>query len=603
MEQTGLSANKLKIGMSRAGFSIDKAGNTLDAFGKEVRLANKDLKNITKKSHMFNMSLLSLLFAGMALQRTMGGFLRSAITSFQRANEDTEGLGKSTWELSAAWEFFKYSLVNALTQSDIFRMLVQWLVQIVQWFNKLSPTAKSFIIIGIAVLFVVGTLVMLFGQIGLAASGIKALGLTSSALWGIAIVIIGIIVLLKGFSKIWDNWGKDTKEVIKGIILALIGLAVIAAGIALMTGHLLFAGIMAAFVLILAAAYWVMSGFQSSWEDGFKRLAIAAGVLAAIFIIAFYAMAAAGVSGALMVFLAWAAPILALVAIVALVVFAIIKYWTQIKIFFLKLGAWLTKFFVDMWTYIKVIFWGFIMFAWNWNMTLLEAYAWLTTKINQGFVWLWYGIKKLFIEGVKFILGLVLDAASKLVDLFAWIPGLGSIGNILKKGIDKAKGAIDGWGNALEETRDKQLAAAEAPLDAVKKLKDAGNEAFKQKIKQIAEEGEATKNMIDDSLKRQVSAINAAAAAKKKAQDESIQEQKETKGTGILGQGVGQFLPQSMTTGFEGFNQGQSSSSVNNVNNVTNYIDATSYTPEQIKQIANEGMGDDISSIVDSSNN
>jgi hypothetical protein len=162
MAKTGLTSDKLSIGMKQMGLRMDNAGNLMDNFGRSVDVASVNMNKLRKSSWRFNMNMLTLMFGFMALQRILNQFGKSAISTYQKANDDTQGLGKSTWQLQAAWEFFKYSLVDALTQSPLFQMLVQWLVQIVQWFNKLSPTAKSIIAWGLAVLFVISTIGVLF---------------------------------------------------------------------------------------------------------------------------------------------------------------------------------------------------------------------------------------------------------------------------------------------------------------------------------------------------------------------------------------------------------------------------------------------------------
>jgi len=202
MNETGLTANQLSIGLKRMGYTL-KGGKIFDAFGKQLKKTEIDMKGIVKSSKRFNMSLLSIMFAGMALQRLGKQMLRSLTTTFQKANEDTEGLGKATWHLQAAWEFFKYSMVEALTQSPLFQMLVQWLLQIVMWLNKLPASAKAFILIGIVILFVIGTLMLLIGQIGLFIGGLAQMGiigtttatsLASIFMW-VGIVLVVIIAL------------------------------------------------------------------------------------------------------------------------------------------------------------------------------------------------------------------------------------------------------------------------------------------------------------------------------------------------------------------------------------------------------------------------
>lgn len=162
MRKTGLTAESLNRGLKNQGMILQKTGEMTDLFGNKIKVADINLGKLRKSAWRFNMNMLTLMFGFMALQRILTQFGRSVLTTFQKANEDTQGLGKATWELQAAWEFFKYSLVDALTQSGLFQWLVDVLLQVVQLFNKLNPTAKAIIAWGTAILFVISTVGVLF---------------------------------------------------------------------------------------------------------------------------------------------------------------------------------------------------------------------------------------------------------------------------------------------------------------------------------------------------------------------------------------------------------------------------------------------------------
>jgi hypothetical protein len=162
MKESGLSASQLNIGLKNMGIVLSKNGQLTDLFGNNLKKADINMKKLRMNAWRFNMNMLTLMFGFMALNRVLTQFGKSVITTYQKANEETQGLGKATWQLQAAWEFFKYSLVDALTQSPLFLMLVQWLTQLVMWFNKLTPATKAFIAIGIAILFIITLIGMWF---------------------------------------------------------------------------------------------------------------------------------------------------------------------------------------------------------------------------------------------------------------------------------------------------------------------------------------------------------------------------------------------------------------------------------------------------------
>lgn len=142
----------------------------------------------------FNFSNLSLLFGFMAINRAATSMMRSLISTYQKANEDTEGLGKATWHLQAAWEFFKYSLIDALTNSELFKILVEALMKVVQWFNELPSKTKSLIAIGILFTLIASAIGLAIVQMKMFAGaiGFKSL-LTSILALGPALLIIAAI--------------------------------------------------------------------------------------------------------------------------------------------------------------------------------------------------------------------------------------------------------------------------------------------------------------------------------------------------------------------------------------------------------------------------
>lgn len=218
MKESGLSSEKLSMGLKNMGIIMQKNGQLTDLFGNKLKKADINMQQLRKSAWRFNMNMLTLMFGFMALQRIVSQFGKSAITTYQKANEDTQGLGKSTWHLQAAWEFFKYSLVDALTQSPLFQMFVEWLIKIVQWFNKLSPTVKSWIAIAIAIIFVIATVSVLYSTlqplislltVGGITGAIKSVGLLAGKFLLWAALIYFVWKLLSG---LFTGWNKGSKE-------------------------------------------------------------------------------------------------------------------------------------------------------------------------------------------------------------------------------------------------------------------------------------------------------------------------------------------------------------------------------------------------------
>jgi hypothetical protein len=237
--------------------------NSMKAVRETFMSNEKFIKSSTGRLKTFRAESLSLLFMFIGLKSIIDSFFKSAITTFQKANEDIQGLGKATWELQGAWEFFKYSLIDALVQSDIFQIFVKILLEIVMWFNKLSPKTKLFIILGtliFSVALIVGILIsqfmLLAGSMGITlASSILYVGIL---VLGLMLIIGGIIALIYFVVKAWQSWKSgDIDSVIKYVSYALIALGVIIIGIALLIGSWPLAMIAAGIILVaIVIRYW-----------------------------------------------------------------------------------------------------------------------------------------------------------------------------------------------------------------------------------------------------------------------------------------------------------------------------------------------------------
>jgi hypothetical protein len=153
------------------GFKLDDSVKNLKDLSNAAGIADKSFESFLedgkKRAKQFDMSMLTLLFTGMALQRTFGGALRGITTSFLRAEDNTSGLGKATTRLGAAWEFFKFSLFDALN-TDFFINVIDGIINLGEAFNEL-PDGVKLTVLGItAALAALGTGAVIYAQIKLA---------------------------------------------------------------------------------------------------------------------------------------------------------------------------------------------------------------------------------------------------------------------------------------------------------------------------------------------------------------------------------------------------------------------------------------------------
>lgn len=139
-----------------------KAGKTI------VRAFNKASTEVIK----FNGNMLSLLFFGMEIKRVFGGALKSIFEGYKKIIPEGHEFNRLTTKLSANWEFFKFQLADALATSPLFQKLVMGAIKAIKYFQNLSETSKLFIVIGLAIMTVVGALLMYIGLISLGISSV-----------------------------------------------------------------------------------------------------------------------------------------------------------------------------------------------------------------------------------------------------------------------------------------------------------------------------------------------------------------------------------------------------------------------------------------------
>lgn len=128
-----------------------------------------------RSANQFDARLLSVLFAGFALQRAFGGLLRSTVDTFTKAENNTSELSKGFTSLRASTEFLKFSLIDAF-DNDIFVGFIDGIVSTFNAIAELPEGVRRAITIVIASLAALGTGALIYAQIRLAWGAIFGTG-------------------------------------------------------------------------------------------------------------------------------------------------------------------------------------------------------------------------------------------------------------------------------------------------------------------------------------------------------------------------------------------------------------------------------------------
>jgi hypothetical protein len=261
--------------------------------GKSIRTVVKTQRAIQR----FQMQWLSLMFTGMALDRTFGGIIRSQM---------------EIWGISEG-----FSSMLMVIMIPVMEMLSEVLWPILDWFmNMPEPVQK---VIGLFILFaaITGIVLTVLGMAALALNGLSIMAAQAGVSIGMLVarfftILLGAIIVFYGITVIIRNWGKNWAKVMQGAGIALIGLA-----IALLTFSLVFSAVFGGIGVILIGIYMIWT----NWGKSISKVLQGVGI------------AIIGIGIILLIFIGW----WALIPIaVGAAVYLIAKYWD-------KLPGWIQK--------------------------------------------------------------------------------------------------------------------------------------------------------------------------------------------------------------------------------------------------------------------
>jgi hypothetical protein len=161
MQNLGVTGRQVDNILSHYGFTFDKNGQLIDKAGNSVQNINELMKKGKIATNGFNMSLLSTMFFGMALQRTFNGLI------------------KTSMEWVGIQELLNTTL--GVVFLPIAEDLLNFLLPVMTWFMDLPEEVQE--TIGAIALFgaALGTFLLTLGTVGLGLEGI-------GKLWGGSLV-------------------------------------------------------------------------------------------------------------------------------------------------------------------------------------------------------------------------------------------------------------------------------------------------------------------------------------------------------------------------------------------------------------------------------
>lgn len=267
--KTGLIRFRKELG-EFGGFLTESLGS-YQKFNKELdgsvgggKKAANSFRNLTHGLRGFRMEALGVMFFGQMLQKTFMSLLTPVAEAF------------------GVFDLFQDMLTVLFLPIMIDLMPV--LLKFATFFMTLSPRMQK--VIGVSVIFglVIATLISLAGAFALGlGSIILFFGPLASFFGAIGVFLIPVGVIVMGLIDIFVNWGKSTRNVVRGILTVIAGVAGV---IAIIMGApaLLVAAIVIAVVTIIRVIvrYWdqisdffsnIISSMFSVGSDMFSSMA------------------------------------------------------------------------------------------------------------------------------------------------------------------------------------------------------------------------------------------------------------------------------------------------------------------------------------------
>jgi len=148
-----------------------EGAKAVEKANKKIAKSSKDVVNNQKKvKQQFDYSLLSFMFAGMAINRIGKRIVDSSLNTFTKISQGAGEAGKAMTALSAEWTFLKFEVGKAI--GTVLGPLVPILTKIIRGFAKFTAQHPVTVFAGIASVLAVGGTLSVMGQVGMFLQGL-----------------------------------------------------------------------------------------------------------------------------------------------------------------------------------------------------------------------------------------------------------------------------------------------------------------------------------------------------------------------------------------------------------------------------------------------
>ncbi len=235
LRQLGKEKNMIADTIGKGSDEYKSKNAEFKKLGNSLKYNAGQMAELSHRTEQFNFDFLSLLFAGMLMQRVFGGMFKSILNNYKKMAGMNSQFNKSVMKLQASFSYLKFAIANALESPGV--------IKAIEWFTnqltKLGDYMSEHPNLGVVLLGIVGALYTI-GTLAVTASMVQQMDRMFKifGVWGSKVASLfsaDSITALKGrITKIktslitFGTWLKTNWKgvVIGGLSLAGIGLSV-----------------------------------------------------------------------------------------------------------------------------------------------------------------------------------------------------------------------------------------------------------------------------------------------------------------------------------------------------------------------------------------
>ena len=205
------------------------------------KLVDKSLKNIgsalaTSRSSLSKFELdfkslqgalmgvgLSFLFTGMAIKNFFQGALNAMFQTFLTVEGETGAVNNAVNNLIAAFEFLKFSLVDAFEETGALDVWIDRLTSMIDFVTSLDESSQAWLVKFMIGIVIVSALSMVFGQVLLGVLGlITLIEYVGVAAFGFMAILLAALIAL---FFIWTSDMSLTEKILWTLVVVLLVIA------------------------------------------------------------------------------------------------------------------------------------------------------------------------------------------------------------------------------------------------------------------------------------------------------------------------------------------------------------------------------------------